>query len=352
MMDGPSRHVSFADKRNSEDQAMRPVAKRARRGVIVGLFCLATLWADSRGAFAQKDAGQPWVNSIGMKLTFIPAGEFQMGSRLSSAQIARRFGLKAEDYENEHPLHRVKITNPFYLGVHEVTVGQFHKFVSATGDKTEPERDGKGGYGWNESKEKFEGRNPKYNWRNTGWKQTDEHPVVNVTWNDAVGFCEWLSRKDGRKYRLPTEAEWEYACRAGTTSLYQSGDDSESLARVGNLADGTAKAKLANSSSWTYIRARDGYVFTAPAGKFQPNAFGLFDMHGNVWEWCSDWYGKDYYGQSPVTDPQGPSSGTSRALRGAAWGSNPQRMRSAGRDRRGSGDRNYSIGFRVVGVLE
>jgi len=351
-MDSPSRHVSFVDKRNSEDQAMRPVAKRARRGAIVGLFCLAVLWAGSRGAFAQKDAGQPWANSIGMKFTLIPAGEFQMGSRLSSAQIARRFGLKAGDYENEHPLHRVKITNPFYLSVHEVTVGQFRKFVSATGDKTEPERDGKGGYGWNESKGKFEGCDPKYNWRNTGWKQTVEHPVVNVTWNDAVRFCEWLSRKEGRKYRLPTEAEWEYACRAGTTSLYQCGDDSESLARVGNMSDGTAKAMLTNYSSWTYIRARDGYVFTAPAGKFQPNAFGLFDMHGNVWEWCSDWYGQDYYGQSQETDPQGPSSGSSRALRGAAWGSNPQRMRSAGRDRRGPSDRNYSIGFRVVGVLE
>ena len=144
--------------------------------------------------------------------------------------------------------------------------------------------------------------NGKYSWRNAGFEQTDEHPVVNVSWNDAVAFCKWLSRKEGKTYRLPTEAEWEYACRAGTTTRYYSGDDPETLAKVGNVADATAKAKFAN---WKYtIKASDGYVFTAPVGQFTPNAFGLYDMHGNAWQWCADRYGKEYYAMSPqMTQP-------------------------------------------------
>ena len=135
--------------------------------------------------------------------------------------------------------------------------------------------------------------NEKYSWRNTGFEQTDEHPVVNVSWNDAVAFCKWLSKKEGKTYRLPTEAEWEYACRAGTTTRYYSGDDPETLAKVGNVADAALKAKFPD---WKYtIKASDGYVFTAPVGKFKPNAFGLYDMHGNAWQWCADWYGEEYY---------------------------------------------------------
>ncbi len=109
--------------------------------------------------------------------------------------------------------------------------------------------------------------------------------MVNVSWNDAVAFCKWLSKKEGNTYRLPTEAEWEYACRAGTTTRYYSGDDPETLAKVGNVADATAKAKFPD---WKYtIKASDGYVFTSPVGSFQPNAFGLYDMHGNAWQWCA-----------------------------------------------------------------
>ena len=131
--------------------------------------------------------------------------------------------------------------------------------------------------------------------------------MVNVSWNDAVAFCKWLSRKEGKSYRLPTEAEWEYACRAGTTTRYHSGDDPETLAKVANVADATAKAKFP-AWKWT-IKASDGYVFTAPVGQFKPNAFGLYDMHGNARQWCADWYGGDYYGKSPVDDPNRPRHG-------------------------------------------
>ncbi len=123
--------------------------------------------------------------------------------------------------------------------------------------------------------------------------------MVNVSWNDAVAFCKWLSKKEGNTYRLPTEAEWEYACRAGTTTRYYSGDDPETLAKVGNVADATAKAKFPD---WKYtIKASDGYVFTSPVGSFQPNAFGLYDMHGNAWQWCADWYARNTTPSPPQT---------------------------------------------------
>ena len=123
--------------------------------------------------------------------------------------------------------------------------------------------------------------------------------MVNVSWNDAVAFCKWLSRKEGKTYRLPTEAEWEYACRAGTTTRYYSGDDPETLAKVGNVADATAKAKLPRVES-TRSKPATG-TCSRPRWVFKPNAFGLYDMHGNAWQWCSDWYGEKYYATSPKT---------------------------------------------------
>ncbi len=246
-----------------------------------------------------------------MRLTLIPAGEFLMGS-------------PADDdwsVDNEEPQHRVRITRPFYLGATEVTRGQFRRFVDEAGYQTEAEKDGKGGRGWNEAAKKFE-QDPRYTWQNAGFEQTDLHPVVNVSWNDAVAFAEWLSHKEGKTYRLPTEAEWEYACRAGTTTRYCTGDDPEGLAAVGNIADGTLKARYPD---WKYatIAARDGYIHTAPVGCYNPNAWGLFDMHGNVWEWCTDRFAGDYYKRSPADDPPGPAGTSSRVFRGGSWERTP-----------------------------
>ena len=205
------------------------------------------------------------------------------------------------------------------------------------GYKTDAEKGEKpGAFGWNPDKKNFE-FNEKYSWRNAGFEQTDEHPVVNVSWNDAVAFCKWLSKKESKTYRLPTEAEWEYACRAGTTTRYYSGDDPETLAKVGNVADAAAKAKFPD---WKCtIKANDGYVFTAPVGQFKPNAFGLYDMHGNAWQWCADWYGAEYYATSPADDPTGPDSGDVRVLRGGSWYAGPNFARSA---RRAAGTRRAS----------
>ncbi len=255
------------------------------------------------------------TNSLGMKFAPIKAGEFLMGSPDTDKD--------AED--DEKPQHRVRITRPFYLGVHEVTRGQFRRFVDDSGYQTEAEKDGKGGYGWNEAAKKFE-QTPRYTWREAGFEQTDLHPVVNVSWNDAVAFAEWLSKKEGKTYRLPTEAEWEYACRAGTTTRYFPGDDAEALAEVGNVADGTAQEKYPD---WKRPSRRAmGSSTRRPVGRYRPNAWGLHDMHGNVWEWCWDWYGKDFYKGSRVDDPAGPLEAAFRVFRGGGWHDYP---RTAGR---------------------
>ena len=139
---------------------------------------------------------------------------------------------------------------------------------------------------------------------------------------------------------------WEYACRAGTTTRYYSGDDPETLAKVGNVADAAAKAKFPD---WKYtIKGNDGYVFTSPVGKFKPNAFGLYDMHGNAWQWCADWHGKDYYGKSPADDPTGPRIGYFRLLRGGSWKSEPYFAGSAHRNWCAPDGRHFDAGFRVA----
>jgi formylglycine-generating enzyme required for sulfatase activity len=298
------------------------------------------------------------TNSIGMKLTLIPSGEFMMGSGESEEATAAFFNktygeglsgddlLKADDFKREHPQHRVRITKPFYLGTYHVTRGQFRRFVADAAYKTDAEKGAKpGAWGLNPDKKRFD-FTEKYSWRDAGFEQTDEYPVVNVSWNDAVAFCKWLSGKEGKAYRLPTEAEWEYSCRAGTTTRYYSGDDPETLAEVGNVADATFKAIFPNRKY--AIKASDGYVFTAPVGKFKPNAFGLYDMHGNVLQWCADWYGAEYYAASPEDDPTGPDSGSDRVLRGSSWGGGPDSDRSATRGRNAPDFRYVRNGFRVA----
>ena len=293
------------------------------------------------------------TNSIGMKLTLIPPGEFKMGSGESAQDTVAFFTktcgadfLTTEVFKKEHPQHRVRITKPFYLGTYHVTRGQFRRFVKDSGYKTDAEKGDKPwAWGWNPEKRDFLG-GKDYSWGHAGFEQTDEHPVVNVSWNDAVEFCKWLSRKEGKTYRLPTEAEWEYACRAGTTTRYYNGDDPETLAKVGNVADVTAKARFPDWKGT--IKASDGYVFTAPVGQFKPNAFGLYDMHGNAWEWCADWYGEDYYGKSPTDDPTGPDTGDGRVLRGGSWDSGPHNSRSAKPNWFSPDFRSDLMGFRVA----
>ena len=237
--------------------------------------------------------GKPFTNSSGMKLVYIPPGEFMMG--LPSSESERQY--------DEDPVHRLTVTRGFYVSTTEATQAQYRSIM---------------------------GTNPSY------FKGKD-NPVEMVSWNNAVEFCERLSEKEGRTYRLPTEVEWEYACRAGTTTPFYTGE--------------TINTSQANyNGDYVYGNGTKG-VFrerTVSVGSFPPNAFGLYDMHGNVGEWCQDWYGEDYYETSPVSNPQGPSSGKCRVLRGGCWGSSPQLCRSADRDCFTPDFRSGNSGFRIV----
>jgi sulfatase modifying factor 1 len=297
-----------------------------------------------RGLWADKNPMSPWEwrakvkevkNSLGMKLLYIPAGKFSMGSPESEP------GREPQEIP-----HEVELTKGFYLGEHEVTVGQFKQFVLDTKHQTDGEKDGKGAYGIDEAG-KIQDFNSKFTWKSPGYEQADDHPVVNVSWHDAKAFCLWLSKKEKKTYRLPTEAEWEYACRAGTKTAYAHGDNPEGLATIGNGADGTARAKY---PGWTIgIKAKDGHIFTAPVGQFKKNAFGLHDMHGNVWEWCEDWYDPKGYAAGKQIDPTGPAEGTAKVQRGGGWSSDSKRLRSASRvGRDPSAYRGCYLGFRVV----
>ena len=172
-----------------------------------------------------------------------------------------------------------------------------------------------------------------------------KNPVENISWDDAVEFCKKLSARTGKKVMLPTEARWEYACRAGTSTAFHTGDA---------LKPGQANAVIPTKPgvwdrimAWLGMSSAKKTIQTTPAGSFSPNGFGLYDMHGGGWEWCSDWYG-EYYASSPKTDPKGPDSGLGRVLRGGSWNSYPEFCRSANRRWYGPGGRHYAIGFRVV----
>ena len=247
--------------------------------------------------------------------------------------------------------HEVEITRPFYMATCETTVGQFRAFVKASKYKTDAEKNGKGGQGFEET----EGRGwlPKFNWRNTGFAQTDQHPVVNVSWDDAMAFCRWASQKTGKTVDLPTEAEWEYACRAGTKTRFSPGDSEKSLEGYANVADESLKTNKGYREMFQAIGDEfapfdDKHALTSPVATFKPNNWDLYDMHGNVSEWCKDWFGEAYYRQSPKKDPQGSEKGTLKCVRGGSWEAPPSESGSARRGSLPPEFCSYSLGFRVV----
>ena len=282
-------------------------------------------------------------NVIGMKLARIPAGEFQMGAGAGDGHAD----------EDELPRHTVRISREFDMGVYEVTCGQFRQFVDETDYETAAERGKSSGY-VSETRT-FQYDQAGFNWQNLGWEQTDEHPVLNVNWFDATAFCDWLSEKEGRLCRLPSEAEWEYACRAGGTGRFTTGDEVSQLQAIANLQDESLvslEPRFSNSENVSYLRGPvpwdDGFPFSAPVGSFEPNAFGLYDMLGNAAEWCGDWYGEDYYADAPEADPTGPAEGEGRLVRGGAFVHQPRHCRASVRISGTPTYHNYIIGFRVV----
>jgi sulfatase modifying factor 1 len=300
-----------------------------------------------------------WQDQFGQELRLIPPGEFQMGSNETVEQLKLAgFILSDTDSNNvikhENPHHRVRITKPFYLGVSPVTRGQFAAFVNATGYRTEAEADDSGGEGY-ELSTKSNVFSREFTWRNTGFEQTDDHPVVNVTWHDAQAYVKWLNdglAKSGNSgsYRLPQEAEYEYACRAGTTTRFFTGDTIESLRGCANVCDERC-AKSYSQADWDRFQTfpfDDGSPFTSPAGCYDTNPFGLYDMLGNVGIWCKDWYDAEYYANSPNYDPKGPSSGSQRIVRGGSWFDEPVTLRASDRWPHVPECRHCYIGCRVV----
>jgi TPR repeat protein len=242
-----------------------------------------------KGGGKEAGAGLPktYSNSVYMEFVLIPAGSFTMGED-------KHFRFEVI---SKAPPHRVTISKPFYLGKYEVTQEQW---MAVMRDR---------------SRSRFEGRN---------------NPVENVSWDDVQEFIRRLNSKERTdKYRLPTEAEWEYAARAGTTSAYSFGDDEGSLGR------------------YAWYRRNSGEK-THPVGQKQPNPWGLYDMHGNVWEWVQDWYTLSYYADSPDTDPKGPSTGANRMLRGGSWNDIENYLRSAARKTNSPRARDDTYGFRLA----
>jgi serine/threonine-protein kinase len=307
----------------------------------------------SVGAHRDSDA-HDLRNSLDMTLRLVPAGEFEMGTPRDAldeplADPAWFFSdWVAERRQAETPQHRVRITRPFYIGAHEVTVGQFRQFVESAGYRTRAETDPQGGFGFVDGEWI---RSRAFHWQDPGFPQDDDEPVCNVAWEDAVAFCEWLSEKEQSTYRLPTEAEWEYACRAGTTTLYHSGDDPATLQDVANIAD-RSLSRAAPGITWA-ITWDDAFPFTAPAGSFQPNALGLYDMHGNAWEWCADVYDREFYRTSPADDPLNRERDGDHVFRGGGFDNWAGFARSADRYSSHSPTlRTEWAGFRVVRAVE
>jgi formylglycine-generating enzyme required for sulfatase activity len=320
------------------DAVKEGAGPRARQmPVLKGEPRTAVALLTSGGRYTPLPGVKGITNSVGMNLVLIPRGTFKMGS--PAGELGRD--------GDEGPLHDVELSKSFYLAAHTVTVGQFRAFVEATGYRTEAESDGTGGSGYDAALRKLDGNMPKYSWKETGWPQTPRHPVVNVSWNDANKFCEWLSKKERKTYRLPTEAEWEYACRASTSTRYWSGDGDDSLKGVANIADSSYVDKVP-AKGVAVVPWNDTHPFTAPVGSFRPNAWGLHDMHGNVFQWCADWQDTNYYRVSPRLDPPGPAAGTRRIYRGGSWNSPPRGCRSAYRLWGEPKERSCRLGFRVV----
>ena len=249
-------------------------------------------------------------SGVTMRLVLVPPGEFEMGSQ--AAEPKRR---------QDEQQHRVRMTRPFYMGTTEVTLAQYRAFLRDGGNA--------GGVTWYQPDCPLR-QGGSYPLAENVFGYTERQPMVGVNWHAATDFCRWLSRKADITARLPTEAEWEYACRAGTTAAFSTGK--------------SISTDQANYSGRGGIYRHR----TMPVGSFPANPWGLYDMHGNVREWCGDWYDADYYQESPINDPSGPADGRYRVLRGGCWDCAADQCRSAARMPWHPSGQFEQCGFRVV----
>ena len=281
-----------------------------------GLLAVAdipsTLPATAPGTQPAKELILDLGGQVTMKLALIPPGKFLMGSPRNEEGRQDNESLPVE----------VTISKPFYVGVYAVTVDQYAQFVKEGGQKL---------------------KSPVF-------KQTGDHPAVNMGWSEAQAFCKWLSQKTGKTVVLPTEAQREYACRAGTTTRFNFGDRNEDLCKHENYCDKSNTSQMSRPGIRDMAHS-DGFNNTAPVGSFKPNGWGLYDMQGNVWEWCSDYFASGY--ASPTrTDPTGPASGTTHALRGGCWVASADQCRAASRQGSKTDQGYVGIGLRVVVLAE
>jgi formylglycine-generating enzyme required for sulfatase activity len=304
------------------------LASRAERRPDDAGVLAARLRALMAPSAAPRHSSRASVNHpLGMRFAYCPPGTFLMGSPPAERGRQPHVSVSPNSAETQH---RVRLSCGFYLAVHPVTRGQFARFVRETGYRTEAEVRGSADEWTGSAWQSVPGRS----WRAPGFDQRDDHPVCCMGWGDVQAFCAWLTRLDGRTYRLPTEAQWEYACRSGTATPFAFGETlSTDLANYdGRRAYGTGVPGVR--------RGR-----TTPVGSFPPNAWGLHDMHGNVWEWCADWLG--YYPEGEVEDPIGPASSGFCATRGGSWANDPSYCRSAHRDWNQLTICYTTVGFRV-----
>ena len=259
-----------------------------------------------------RDIDAPWCP----EMVVLPAGSFLMGSPEDE-----------EDRDNdEGPQHRVTIGHPLAIGLYPITVSEYRRFVETTGHSHADGLQIWDGSLWR--------REASKSWRDPGFQQTDRHPVVGVSWRDSQAYLEWLKRETGKPYRLPSEGEWEYAARAGMVTRYAFGD--------------AITPKDANYSESKLDR-------TTEVGVYTPNSWGLYDMHGNVWEWVEDVWHDGYEGtpsNGAWIDEGGNNSSRIRILRGGSWGSGPGGLRSAMRNKGGLDYRDNDLGFRVARKLD
>lgn len=267
----------------------------------------------------------------------IRGAEFTMGSpedEVGRAEVKAVWQKEGLAYSETQ--HKVRLSN-FSMSKYAVTVAEFRRFVEASGYRTDADKAGFSFIGSNGEIKKGEGVNWRYGVSGSARPQSeDNHPVLYVSWNDAVAYCKWISAKTGKHFRLPTDAEREYACRAGTRTTFNTGENISM--QQANFIDA--------QNQW-----RRG---TVPVDSFEPNAWGLYNMHGNVFEWCSDWYGGTYFddckAKGTVPNPQGPATGSFRVIRGGSWLSYAELCRAAYRSYGTPDNRNDDVGFRLVFV--
>jgi formylglycine-generating enzyme required for sulfatase activity len=304
---------------------------------------------------AVKSLTPAFTNSQDMVMVYITPQRFSVGSTENQKTWAVTHHARKSWVKNEGPVTPVVLTYPYWIGQTEVTVDQYRRFTRDTGYQSAAHQDIIP-LTWTDHEHMWQPV-PGRTWEDPGWPQAYNHPVVCLTWHDARAYCAWLTQTDQSKgiigphlrYRLPTEAEWQYACRNTQTTHYAWGNDPVQAFRYANILDATP---LPDGSIWkaTHFPWQDGYAFTAPVATFAPNAFGLYDMHGNAWEWCENRFYT--HTGTPLTNPVCGATWGKHMLHGGSWDNNPGSFRCTIRR---TARRNFSsdtTGFRVVLVSE